>query len=62
MLVVLQGGDRAQSGVGEVGHAGHPVGGVHCCLPAAQRPSERFPELCGQRVVEDGIYGAKKYK
>ena len=59
VLVALQGGHRAQPGVGEVGHAGRPVGGVHGGLPAAQRPSERFPELCRERVVQNGIYGAE---
>ena len=59
VLVVLQGRDGAQSGVGEVGHAGRPVGGVHGGLPAAQRPPERFPELCRERVVQNGIDGAE---
>ena len=62
MLVVLQGRDGAEPRVGQVGHAGRPVVGVHRGLPAAQRPPERFPELCRQGVVKYGIYGAKKYK
>ena len=60
MLVVLQGRDGAEPRVGQVGHAGRPVVGVHRGLPAAQRPPERFPELCRQGVVKYGIYGAEK--
>ena len=58
MLVVLQGRHGAEPRVGQVGHAGRPVVGVHRGLPAAQRPPERFPELSGERVVQNGIYGA----
>ena len=62
MLVVLESRDRAEPGVGEVGHAGRPVVGVHGGLPAAQGSPERFPELCRQGVVQYWIYGAEKYK
>ena len=59
MLVVLQGRHGAEPRVGQVGHAGRPVVGVHRGLPAAQRPPERFPELCRERVVQNGIDGAE---
>ena len=60
MLVVLQSRDGAEPRVGQVGHAGGPVVGAHRGLPTAQRPPERFPELCREGVVKYWIYGAKK--
>ena len=59
MVVVLESRNGAEPGVGEVGHARHPLVGAQGRLSTAQGSPERFPELCGQGVVQNGIYGAK---
>ena len=55
VLVVLYGGDGAEPGVGQVGHAGGTGWVGH--LPAAESPPEGLPELCREGVVQDRIDG-----
>ena len=59
MLVVLESRHGAEPGVGEVGHARHPLVGAQGRLSTAQSSPERFSELCREGVVQNGIYGAK---